>query len=77
MTEVNTVISSLVVSGETEDIFKEALAELGVSERERVKNLIKERLLEIKRMERCLEKAKADLAKLLGRTPDEILMLNS
>lgn len=77
MTEPNTVISSIVVSDKTEDIFKEALAELGVSERERVKKLIKERLLEIKRIERCLEKAKVDLAKLLGRTPDEILMLNS
>jgi hypothetical protein len=77
MSNLATTFSNLELSAETDELFKEALAEFEVCQRDAAKSVIKQRLLEIKRMEACLEKAKADLAKLLNRNIEEILMLEA
>lgn len=77
MTKLKTTFSDLVLSDSASALLKEAISELDTTQYDQAKKLIKERLLEIKRMEKCLEKAKADLAKLLDRDVEEILMLES
>lgn len=77
MTKLKTTFSDLVLSDSASALLKEAISELDATQYDQAKKLIKERLLEIKRMEKCLEKAKADLAKLLDRDVEEILMLKS
>jgi hypothetical protein len=56
-------------------LLQQAMSELEADEAEGVKKLIKDRLLEIKRLEFLLSKAKADLAELLQHDQTEILML--
>jgi hypothetical protein len=77
MANLKTTFTNLSLSDSANTLLQEALSELDTSERDRAKDVIKERLLEIKRMEACLEKAKADLAKLLDRDVEEILMLEA
>lgn len=77
MTKLKTTFSDLVLSDSASALLKDAISELDTAQYDQAKKLIKERLLEIKRMEKCLEKAKADLAKLLDRDVEEILMLES
>jgi hypothetical protein len=51
------------------------MLELETDEQGKAKKIVKDRLLEIKRLETILAKAKADLAELLERDQTEILML--
>lgn len=67
--------AEIVAPDSTRGIYEEALAELQTSQRDEAKDVIKRRLLEIRRMEVCLEKAKADLAKMLNKDVSEIAML--
>ena len=56
-------------------VYQEAISELETCERDEAKQVIKRRMLEIRRMEACLEKAKKDLAELLEKNVSEIAML--
>jgi hypothetical protein len=67
--------TEVVAPDSTRGIYQEALTELQASERDEAKEVIKRRLLEIRRMEICLEKAKMDLAKMLDKNVSEIAML--
>jgi hypothetical protein len=69
------IASALELSQESSDLLREAMSEMEVSERDQAKKLIQDRLREIKRLELLLEKAKADLAKLMQRDVEEMLML--
>ena len=75
MNEHDVQTAEIVPPDSPRGIYEEALVELVVSERDQAKEVIKKRLLEIKRMEACLEKAKADLAKMLKKEVSEIAML--
>ena len=70
-----TIVSNLELSPDSSDLLREAMSEMDVSDRDQAKKLIQERLREIKRLELLLEKAKADLAKLMQRNVEEMLML--
>jgi hypothetical protein len=70
-----TIVSNLEMSPDSSDLLREAMSEMDVSDRDQAKKLIQERLREIKRLELLLEKAKADLAKLMQRNVEEMLML--
>jgi hypothetical protein len=70
-----TANAEIVVPESALGLYTEALAEMETSERDQAKEVIKARLLEIQRMEACLDKAKRDLAKLLGKEVSEIAML--
>jgi hypothetical protein len=70
-----TIAADLKLPDESKALLQEAMAEFDQSEHNQAKKLIQGRLREIKRLEACLEKAKADLAKLLNRSVDEMLML--
>lgn len=70
-----TASAEIVVPESALGLYTEALAEMETSERDQAKEVIKTRLLEIRRMEACVEKAKRDLAKLLGKEVSEIAML--
>ena len=70
-----TIVSSLGLSPDSSDLLREAMSEMDVSDRDQAKKLIQERLREIKRLELLTEKAKADLAKLMQRNVEEMLML--
>jgi DNA-binding protein H-NS len=56
------------------DLYEQALSELQSSCLEDVKALIKERISEIQRLEALLEKAKADLEKLMQKDPSEVAL---
>lgn len=75
MTAIVTKFSDLELSDESRGLLESAMLELQADEEKNVKKVIKDRLLEIKRLEIMLEKAKADLASLLERDQAEILML--
>jgi hypothetical protein len=75
MSNLKTTFSDLALSESSNSLLSEVIAELDVAQRDQVKDLIRKRILEIKRMEACIEKAKADLAQLLKLDTDEILML--
>lgn len=77
MANLKTTFSDLALSDSASTLLQEAIAELEVSQHDQAKKLIMQRLTEIKRLEACLEKAKADLAKLLDRDVEEILMLEA
>lgn len=77
MANLKTTFSDLVLSDSASTLLQQAIAELEVSQHDQAKKLIMQRLTEIKRLEACLEKAKADLAKLLDRDVEEILMLEA
>jgi hypothetical protein len=75
MTAIVTKFSDLELSDESRELLETAMLELQADEERNVKKVIKDRLLEIKRLEIMLEKAKADLASLLEHDQAEILML--
>ena len=75
MTAIVTKFSDLELSDESRKLLESAMLELQADEEKYVKKVIKDRLLEIKRLEIMLEKAKADLASLLEHDQAEILML--
>ena len=75
MTAIVTKFSDLELSDESRELLESAMLELQADEEKNVKKVIKDRLLEIKRLEIMLEKAKADLASLLEHDQAEILML--
>ena len=66
--------TEIVIPESALGLYTEALEEMETSERDQAKKVIKARLLEIQRMEACLEKAKRDLTKLLGKEVSEIAM---
>lgn len=63
------------ITEENKALLLEAMTELEIDDRNAVKNVIKERLTEIKRLEFLLEKAKSDLAKLMQQDATAIQML--
>lgn len=65
----------IVAPDSTRGIYEEALSELVISEREEAKLVIASRIKEVQRLEKCLAKAKADLAKLLQKDVSEIALL--
>lgn len=67
--------SAFPMNEESKALLLEAISEFESDERNEVKRIIKERLLEIKRLEFMLEKAKADLARLAQENPTAIRML--
>lgn len=71
----STIAADLKLPDESKALLEAAMASFEESERYQAKKLIQGRLREIKRLEACVEKAKADLAKLLNRSVDEMLML--
>lgn len=75
MIALKTTFNDLQLPEESNALLQEAMSELEKDEAEAVKKLIKDRLLEIKRLEFLTAKAKADLAELLQRDQTEILML--
>jgi isochorismate hydrolase len=70
-----TIATDLAIPDEAKALLQEAMADFEHSEHDQAKKLIQGRLREIKRLEACLEKAKVDLAKLLNRSVDEMLIL--
>jgi hypothetical protein len=74
---LSTIQDDLSLPEDSQALLKEAMEDLEKSGHERAKKIIQGRILEIKRMEACIEKAKADLAKLLNRSVEEILMLEN
>jgi hypothetical protein len=67
--------SEIVAPDSTRGIYEEALSELVISEREEAKLVIASRIKEVQRLEKCLAKAKAELAKLLQKDVSEIALL--
>ena len=65
----------IVAPDSTRGIYEEALSELVVNERQEAKLVIAGRIKEVQRLEKCLIKAKADLAKLLQKDVSEIALL--
>lgn len=70
-----TIVANLELAPDSSELLLEAMSEMDMSDRDQAKKLIQERLREIKRLELLLEKAKADLAKLVQRNVEEMLML--
>jgi hypothetical protein len=75
MIALKTTFTDIELSGDNKALLQEAMLELEADEQSEVKKIIKNRLLEIKRLELMLAKAKADLAELLKHDQSEILML--
>lgn len=75
MIAIKTTFTDLELSDDSKALLQEAILELETDEHDEAKKIIKNRLLEIKRLETMLEKARADLASLLERDQAEILML--
>lgn len=76
ISSITEVQSTLSLSPGSQQLLDEALAEFESAERNRVKSIIQERLREIRRLEILLEKAKADVASLVQKGEQEILMLD-
>jgi hypothetical protein len=76
MSTLKTTFSNLQLSNESTALLNKAMAELEVDEYDKAKSVIKDRLLEIKRLEIMLERAKTELADLLTHDQSEILMLS-
>lgn len=76
MSTLKTTFSNLQLSNESTVLLDKAMAELEVDEYDKAKSVIKNRLLEIKRLEIMLERAKTELADLLAHDQSEILMLS-
>jgi hypothetical protein len=66
MSTLKTTFSNLQLSNESTALLNKAMAELEVDEYDKAKSVIKDRLLEIKRLEIMLERAKTELADLLA-----------
>jgi hypothetical protein len=75
MIAINEEFASLPISADNKALLIEAMTEFEIDQRNEVKKIIKERLLEIKRLEFMVEKAKADLAKLMAQDQESITML--
>ena len=75
MATLKTTFTDLELSDDGKLLLQEAMSELETDEQSQAKKIVKDRLLEIKRLETMLTKAKADLAELLERDQTEILML--
>ena len=75
MIALKTTFTDLELSDDGKTLLQEAMLELETDEQSEAKKIVKNRLLEIKRLEIMLAKAKADLAELLERDQSEILML--
>jgi len=75
MDPIENTFTGLSISKKNETLLAEAISELQTDQTKQVKEVIKSRLMEIKRLEALIEKAKADLAELLGRDEIEIIML--
>ena len=75
MIVLKTTFTDLELSDDGKALLQEAMSELETDEQGKAKKIVKDRLLEIKRLETMLAKAKADLAELLERDQTEILML--
>ena len=75
MIALKTVFTDLELSDDGKLLLQEAMSELETDEQSQAKKIVKSRLVEIKRLEIMLAKAKADLAELLERDKSEILML--
>ena len=76
MSTLKTTFSDLQLSNESTALLNKAMAELEIDEYDKAKSVIKDRLLEIKRLEIMLERAKTELADLLAHDQSEILMLS-
>jgi hypothetical protein len=76
ISSITEVQGALSLSPESQQLLNEALAEFESAERNKAKSIIQERLREIRRREILQEKAKADLASLVQKGEQEILMLN-
>jgi hypothetical protein len=76
MIALKTTFTDLQLPEESNALLQQAMSELEADEAQGAKKVIKDRLLEIKRLEFLLAKAKADLAELLQRDQTEILMLH-
>jgi hypothetical protein len=76
MSTLKTTFSNLQLSNESTALLNKAMAELEVDEYDKAKSVIKDRLLEIKRLEIMLERAKTELADLLAHDQSGILMLS-
>ena len=76
MSTLKTTFSDLQLSNESTALLNKAMAELEVDEYKKATSVVKDRLLEIKRLEIMLEKAKTELADLLTHNQSEILMLS-
>jgi hypothetical protein len=66
--------TEVLATDSTRSLFEEVLDEVNTGSRDAAKAVIKERVLEIKRLEKLLAKAKADLQKLLEKDPNEIAL---
>lgn len=75
MIALKTTFTDLELSDDGKTLLQEAMLELETDEQSEAKKIVKSRLLEIKRLEIMLAKAKADLAELLEHDQSEILML--
>ena len=75
MIALKTTFTDLELSDDGKLLLQEAMLELEADQQGRARRAVKDRLLEIKRLEAMLAKAKADLAELLERDQTEILML--
>lgn len=75
MIALKTTFTDLELSDDGKLLLQEAMLELETDEQGKAKKIVKDRLLEIKRLETMLAKAKADLAELLEHDQSEILML--
>ncbi len=73
--QLSSVHAEIVAPDSTRGIYEEALSELATSERDEAKLVIASRIKEVQRLEKCLAKAKADLAKLLQKDVSEIALL--
>lgn len=71
---LSTISVDLELSDDARSLLNEALDAFAVSEYDMAKKRIAERLMEIRRLEACLERAKAGLAELLQKEVTVIAM---
>jgi hypothetical protein len=71
---LSTISVDLELSDDARSLLNEALDAFAVSEHDMAKKRIAERLMEIRRLETCLERAKAGLAELLQKEVTVIAM---
>lgn len=79
MSDINKTrpITEVVDPQSTMALYQEALVECTSTESEIVKTYLQERILEVRRLEDCLAKAKDKLNELLAKEPREIAALAS
>lgn len=66
----------VVAPESTRGIYEAALAELQTDDLQEAKRVIKQRILEVQRLKKCLAKAEANLQRLLEKNPSEIALLD-